>query len=93
MQYHAMSFIKEGFTVDIIGYPGSLPLKEIRKNPSVRVYYLYPPPSIEDSTYILLLTVLILFFILINCTVRRVQLLRIKIFFLIFQNYLVRLIM
>lgn len=49
MQYHAISFIKEGFTVDIIGYPGSLPLEEIRKNSSVRVYYLYPPPSIENK--------------------------------------------
>lgn len=59
IQYHAMSFIKEGFTVDIISYPGSLPLEEIRKNPFVRVYYLYPPPSIEDSTCVLLLTVLV----------------------------------
>lgn len=49
MQYHAMSFAKEGFTVDFIGYPGSLPLEEIRENPHIRVYYLHHPPQIEDT--------------------------------------------
>ncbi|XP_068966673.1 chitobiosyldiphosphodolichol beta-mannosyltransferase [Bombus flavifrons] len=48
MQYHAMSFAKEGYTVDFIGYPGSLPLKEIRENSSIHIYYLHPPPDIED---------------------------------------------
>lgn len=55
MQYHALSFAKEGFTVDIIGYPGSLPLREIRENPCIHIYYLYPFPKIENSTYLILL--------------------------------------
>ncbi|XP_076750253.1 chitobiosyldiphosphodolichol beta-mannosyltransferase [Xylocopa sonorina] len=49
MQYHAMSFAKEGFTVNFIGYPGSLPLKEIRENPRIHIYYLHPPPEIGDK--------------------------------------------
>lgn len=49
MQYHALSFAKEGFTVDIIGYPGSIPLREIRENPCIHIYYLYPFPKIENS--------------------------------------------
>lgn len=55
MQYHAISFAKEGFTVDFIGYPGSLPLREIRENPCIRTYYLVPPPKLEDCTYMVLL--------------------------------------
>ncbi|CAK9828146.1 Chitobiosyldiphosphodolichol beta-mannosyltransferase [Anthophora retusa] len=49
MQYHAISFAKEGFTVDLIGYPGSLPLKEIVENPHIHIYYLLPLPNIEDK--------------------------------------------
>ncbi|PBC25382.1 Chitobiosyldiphosphodolichol beta-mannosyltransferase [Apis cerana cerana] len=49
MQYHALSFAKEGFTVDIIGYPGSIPLREIRENPCIHIYYLYPFPKIENK--------------------------------------------
>ncbi|CAK9814223.1 Chitobiosyldiphosphodolichol beta-mannosyltransferase [Anthophora plagiata] len=49
MQYHAISFAKEGFTVDLIGYPGSLPLKEIVENPRIHIYYLLPLPNIEDK--------------------------------------------
>ncbi|XP_053998095.1 chitobiosyldiphosphodolichol beta-mannosyltransferase [Hylaeus anthracinus] len=49
MQYHILSFAKEGFTVDCIGYSGSLPLKEIRENPCIRIYYLPPPPELDDK--------------------------------------------
>lgn len=49
MQYHAVSFAKEGFTVDLVGYPGSLPLREILENPRIRIYYLRPPPQLEKS--------------------------------------------
>ncbi|XP_076169096.1 chitobiosyldiphosphodolichol beta-mannosyltransferase isoform X3 [Ptiloglossa arizonensis] len=49
MQYHVISFAKEGFKVDFIGYPGSLPLKEIRENPCIRIYYLPPPPELDNK--------------------------------------------
>lgn len=51
MQYHAVSFAREGFTVDVIGYPGSPPMREICENPRVRIYYLRPFPDLRDSTY------------------------------------------
>jgi len=50
MQYHAISFAREGFTVDIVGYPGSPPMREIGENARVRVHYLRPPPELRDST-------------------------------------------
>jgi hypothetical protein len=49
MQYHAISFAKEGFTVDIIGYPGSSPLKEIIESPCIQIHYLRPPPKLQNS--------------------------------------------
>ncbi|KAG7210657.1 hypothetical protein KM043_012165 [Ampulex compressa] len=49
MQYHAMSYAKEGFTVDFIGYPGSLPLKEIRDDPHIKIHYLREPPTLTDK--------------------------------------------
>lgn len=57
MQYHVTSFVKEGFTVDFIGYPGALPLKEIRENPQIRIYYLSSPPSLENSMSLVLLSI------------------------------------
>lgn len=48
MQYHAISFAKEEFTVNIIGYPGSLPMKEIRENARIRIHYLRPPPELQN---------------------------------------------
>ncbi|XP_015590768.2 chitobiosyldiphosphodolichol beta-mannosyltransferase [Cephus cinctus] len=48
MEYHALSFVKEGFTVNLIGYPGSPPLKELRENSSVKIHYLKPPPELQD---------------------------------------------
>ncbi|XP_031845619.1 chitobiosyldiphosphodolichol beta-mannosyltransferase [Nomia melanderi] len=49
MQYHVMSLIEEGFMVDFIGYSGSSLLKEIQENPRVRIYYLLPPPNINNN--------------------------------------------
>lgn len=49
MQYHAISFAREGFAVDIVGYPGSPPLREICENPRIRVYYMQPPPDLRDN--------------------------------------------
>ncbi|XP_043252084.1 chitobiosyldiphosphodolichol beta-mannosyltransferase [Colletes gigas] len=48
MQYHVISLAKEGFTVDFIGYPGSLPLKEIRESPCIHIQYLPPPPELNN---------------------------------------------
>lgn len=57
MQYHAISFAREGFTVDIVGYPGSPPMKEINEDARVQVHYLRPPPELRNSTnWILLLS-------------------------------------
>ncbi|XP_032669368.1 chitobiosyldiphosphodolichol beta-mannosyltransferase-like [Odontomachus brunneus] len=48
MQYHAISFAKQGYTVNIIGYPGSPPLQEISENAHISVYYLQPPPELQN---------------------------------------------
>ncbi|XP_071651528.1 chitobiosyldiphosphodolichol beta-mannosyltransferase-like isoform X2 [Temnothorax longispinosus] len=49
MQYHAISFAREGFTVDVVGYPGSPPRREISENARVRLHYLRPPPDLQNS--------------------------------------------
>ncbi|XP_076297445.1 chitobiosyldiphosphodolichol beta-mannosyltransferase [Lasioglossum baleicum] len=49
MQYHVLSLIKEGFTVDFVGYSGASPLKEIQESVRVRIYYLPPPPDIGNN--------------------------------------------
>lgn len=49
MQYHAISFAKQGYTVDIIGYPGSQPMQEINQNTHISVYYLLQPPELQNS--------------------------------------------
>nr|XP_012220861.1 PREDICTED: chitobiosyldiphosphodolichol beta-mannosyltransferase-like [Linepithema humile] len=46
MQYHAISFAREGFIVDIIGYPGSPPMKKIMENKLIRIHYLRSPPEL-----------------------------------------------
>lgn len=50
MQYHAISFAREGFTVDIVGYPGSPSTREIGENARIRIHYLRPPPELQNST-------------------------------------------
>ncbi|XP_046820404.1 chitobiosyldiphosphodolichol beta-mannosyltransferase-like [Vespa crabro] len=54
MQYHALSFAKEGFNVDFIGYPGTSPLNEIKDNPRITIHYLSHPPSLENTLPIVL---------------------------------------
>lgn len=49
MQYHAISFARQGYTVDLVGYPGSLPVKEICENACIRVHHLRPPPELQNS--------------------------------------------
>ncbi|XP_014472570.1 PREDICTED: chitobiosyldiphosphodolichol beta-mannosyltransferase-like [Dinoponera quadriceps] len=49
MQYHAMSFAKQGHTVEIVGYPGSPPLQKIRENAQISVHHLRPPPELQNS--------------------------------------------
>ncbi|XP_019887284.1 chitobiosyldiphosphodolichol beta-mannosyltransferase [Ooceraea biroi] len=49
MQYHAVSFAREGFTVDIVGYPGSSPMKEIVENPRIQIHYLRPPSELRNK--------------------------------------------
>ena len=57
MQYHAISFAREGFTVDVIGYPGSSPIREISENARIQIHYLRLPPELRNSTnWILLLS-------------------------------------
>ncbi|XP_049958908.1 chitobiosyldiphosphodolichol beta-mannosyltransferase [Schistocerca serialis cubense] len=45
MQYHALSFAKEGFEVDLIGYDGSEPIKELVENSHVNFHYMRPCPE------------------------------------------------
>ncbi|XP_063994829.1 chitobiosyldiphosphodolichol beta-mannosyltransferase-like [Diachasmimorpha longicaudata] len=48
MQYHGISFLKEGFNVDIVGYAGSQPLEDLQKHQNVRIRYLKPVPMWND---------------------------------------------
>jgi beta-1,4-mannosyltransferase len=45
MQYHSLSFAKEGYDVDVIGYGGSQPIKELSDHPKVKIRNL---PSCPD---------------------------------------------
>jgi beta-1,4-mannosyltransferase len=45
MQYHSLSFAKEGYDVDIIGYGGSQPIKELLELPQVKIRNLVPCPD------------------------------------------------
>lgn len=49
MQYHAISFAREGFTVDVIGYPGSPPMREITENKLIRIHYLRSLPEMQNA--------------------------------------------
>lgn len=48
MQYHSLSFAIEGFCVDIVGYGGSEPIKELSEHPSVTFYPMKPPPDFKN---------------------------------------------
>ena len=45
MQYHALSFAKEGFVVDLVGFNHSPLIKELRDQSFARVVTIYEPPS------------------------------------------------
>lgn len=45
MQYHALSFAKENFNVDVIGYGGTTPHENFNKNSLINVYILPEVPS------------------------------------------------
>lgn len=49
MQYHATSFLKEGYNVDLVGYDGSSPIKELQNNPNVALTFLTPSPDFNQS--------------------------------------------
>ena len=62
MQYHALSFAKEGFIVDLVGYPGSEPLQDLRNNQCVNIHYLRPPPDLQSITLLSLSKLFLHFF-------------------------------
>ena len=45
MQYHALSFAKEGFAVDLVGFDHSPLVKELQDQSSVRIVSLNEPPK------------------------------------------------
>ncbi|KAH9502356.1 mannosyltransferase [Bulinus truncatus] len=45
MQYHAMSFAKEGFRVYLVGYKGSKPHEKVLQNDHITIYQMHEPPS------------------------------------------------
>jgi beta-1,4-mannosyltransferase len=55
MQYHAISFIKEGYSVEIVGYPGSPPLKKLTNSSKIKIHYLCTLPNFTNSMYIYLI--------------------------------------
>ncbi|XP_048514999.1 uncharacterized protein LOC105689661 [Athalia rosae] len=48
MQNHALSFAKEGYQVDVVGYTGSAPLNELTEHPNVQMRYMKPPPNLQE---------------------------------------------
>ncbi|CAG8581132.1 19461_t:CDS:2, partial [Cetraspora pellucida] len=49
MQYHALSFAQNGWTVDLVGYDGSEPLISITNNPNINIHYLSHPWQLPDK--------------------------------------------
>ena len=60
MQYHTLSLAREGYSVDVIGYGGSMPTNEILMNDNVATHYIKPPPAFEKG-----LSVSCLFFVIV----------------------------
>ncbi|KAJ4427362.1 hypothetical protein ANN_24982 [Periplaneta americana] len=48
MQYHSLSFAEEGYDVDVVGYSGSEPIKELSEHPKVKIRYLAPCPDFQQ---------------------------------------------
>ncbi|KAI9208656.1 uncharacterized protein BJ171DRAFT_419412 [Polychytrium aggregatum] len=49
MQYHVLSLIQNGFSVDLVGYRGADPLAQISSSPHVTLWYLPQPPKMDAS--------------------------------------------
>lgn len=47
MQYHVKSLIENNFTVDLIGYAESAPIKEIQQSSQVKIHNLTPFPNLN----------------------------------------------
>ena len=48
MQYHALSFARVGYNVDLVGFGNSLVISELRENPKVKVLIVADPPTKPD---------------------------------------------
>ncbi|CAG5131372.1 unnamed protein product [Candidula unifasciata] len=46
MQYHALSFAREGFRVYLVGYPGSTPHKDVLQNENIEIFHVREPPRV-----------------------------------------------
>uniref|UniRef100_A0A8D8PXL4 Chitobiosyldiphosphodolichol beta-mannosyltransferase n=2 Tax=Cacopsylla melanoneura TaxID=428564 RepID=A0A8D8PXL4_9HEMI len=62
MQYHALSLVKEGFQVDIVGYSGSTPISDLLESDSVHFQYLPLVPDFKNYLPNLLAFVFKVFF-------------------------------
>jgi len=51
MQYHALSFAKEGFNVDMIGYAGSEPIRELQDHENVSFRFIKASPEFKGGQY------------------------------------------
>lgn len=49
MQYHALSFARAGYFVDLVGYSGSEPLQDLKLNSSVKIHYLRETPDLQGT--------------------------------------------
>lgn len=61
MQNHAISFAKVGFSVNIVGYPGSPPKSAIINNKLIRIDYLQPVPEFLECANQMLTFILLIF--------------------------------
>ncbi|CAL1541769.1 unnamed protein product [Lymnaea stagnalis] len=46
MQYHALSFAKEGFRVYLVGYKGTKPHETLLSNENIQISYVKEPPAV-----------------------------------------------
>ncbi|KAJ2159275.1 mannosyltransferase [Coemansia sp. RSA 552] len=49
MQYHAVSLARAGYSVDVIGYGGSQPMKEVLQEPNIALRHIHIPPQLTPS--------------------------------------------
>ncbi|KAF4518918.1 hypothetical protein B566_EDAN006756, partial [Ephemera danica] len=45
MQYHSLSLAKEGFNVDIVGYKGSTPIKDLTRSTVIQIHHIPNCPN------------------------------------------------